>query len=195
MLLSHVKFIAVIAISGLFLIVSQPKANAQDTELGPDVAPASCHVTLPSAGQFHPSLEIMNASADHYSHARGDFLYGNAQLSTVLPTDGIWRTVFSEPTHSAYRTELPWFRLGQPFSKYDGPLAITLTKLDTGQNQRATTYHGNVSPRDGAKEVKSNIGLPIGGCWQITGKYKDQELKFTVWVSNKGDRNLPAWSF
>jgi len=27
------------------------------------------------------------------------------------------------------------------------------------------------------------IHIPVYGCWQITGRYRDQELSFTVWVA------------
>lgn len=193
MLLPNWKVAAVIAVSGFFLTLSQPRANAQNTVMQPDVPPASCHVTLPSSGQFQPTPGI-SIVAEHYSHARGRFLYGNEKLSTVLPTDGIWRTMFSDPTRGAFRTKLPWFRLDPSFSPNDGPLSITLTALDAPPYQKLTTYRGDAHPNSGDTEVNSNIFVPMVGCWKIIGTYKDQELTFTVWVSSNNDRK-PLWSF
>jgi hypothetical protein len=192
-LLPSLKVITVIAVSVLFLSLIQPKANAQNQVIQLDVPPASCHVTLPTSGQFQPTPGISTV-AEHYSHARGRFLYGNGKLSTVLPTDGIWRTMFSDPTHGAYSTKLPWFRLDPSFSQNDGPLSITLTALGAPPYEKSTTYRGDAHPNSGDTEVNSNIFVPMVGCWQITGKYKDQELTFTVWVSSNNDRK-PLWSF
>jgi hypothetical protein len=63
------------------------------------------------------------------------------------------------------------------------------------KNFASLSFHGDFHANSGDTQVSSKIGIPIEGCWQITGKYKDQELTFTVWVSHNNDRNLPSWSF
>jgi hypothetical protein len=30
--------------------------------------------------------------------------------------------------------------------------------------------------------IMGGIAFPVFGCWQVTGRYKDQKLSFTVWV-------------
>jgi hypothetical protein len=39
--------------------------------------------------------------------------------------------------------------------------------------------------------IMSGINIPTFGCWEITGRYKDQELSFTVWVTRGSEEE---WS-
>jgi len=43
--------------------------------------------------------------------------------------------------------------------------------------------------------IMGGIAIPVFGCWQITGRYKDADLTFTVWVApaekETADASLP----
>jgi len=40
--------------------------------------------------------------------------------------------------------------------------------------------------------IIGGISLPVLGCWEITGHYKDEELSFTVWVTLSPEQNAIA---
>jgi hypothetical protein len=150
----------------------------------PDAPPATCHVTLPSSIRFVPPPP---ASADPAVNLGGlfehSFWFGSSKLWTVLPIDGIWRawSLPTRPGDFAYSNKLPWGRLDPPFSKKDGPLTVTGKRLDGPapvfiETDESYGFNGSAGAMGG-------IEIPVFGCWQITGHYKDQDLTFTVWVA------------
>jgi hypothetical protein len=97
---------------------------------------------------------------------------------------------------------MPWFALSNDV----GPLTITGKTLD-GPSPSFTEFEaidafGRTST--GVEEVMGSIMIPVSGCWQITGHFRDQELTFTVWVppipqnqrppDNQPEGSLPATS-
>jgi hypothetical protein len=36
--------------------------------------------------------------------------------------------------------------------------------------------------------IIGGISIPVSGCWEITGHYRDQELRFTVWVTPRPEQ-------
>jgi hypothetical protein len=149
-----------------------------------DVPPATCHVTLPSEGRFVPPPP---ASADPAVGLGGlfehSFWFGSSKLWTVLPIDGTWRawSLPTQPGDFAYSNKLPWGRLNPPFSKNDGPLTVTGKRLDGPapafiETDESYGFNGRTMAIGG-------IEIPVFGCWQLTGHYKDQDLIFTLWVA------------
>jgi hypothetical protein len=149
----------------------------------PDAPPAICHVTLPSDGHFVPPPPFTSDPAARlgglFEHS---FWFGSSKLWTVLPIDGTWRawSLPSRPGDFAYGNKLPWGRLDSPFSKKDGPLTVTGKRLDGPapvfiETDESYGFNGRAGAMGG-------IEIPVFGCWQITGHYKDSDLTFTVWV-------------
>jgi hypothetical protein len=117
-----------------------------------------------------------------------DFLFGSADLFTVLPADGTWRgMVPSKPHEFVYDNKLPWFRTHGGFSWNDGPLTVRGKRLDGRAPSFIETIDG-IFPSPGGKDdnamIMGGISIPVFGCWEITGRYKDQELTFTVLVTS-----------
>jgi hypothetical protein len=102
--------------------------------------------------------------------------YGTKKLSTFLPTDGVWRGwIPRQPGDFVYDNKLPW--RGE-FSYNDGPLIVEGKRLD-GPAPSFTETDGI----SGENATMSFISIPVFGCWEITGRDNDQQLRFTVWVA------------
>jgi hypothetical protein len=141
-----------------------------------DTPPAACHVTLPSDGTFVPSSPLRNGQTAAWEH---QFWFGSEKLWTVLPADGTWRGwVAQKPFDFAYQDKLTWHSLDPGFSWKDQPLTVTGKRLD-GPAPRFT----EIEPLYPGTGIVGGISIPVFGCWEITGHYNDQELKFTVWVT------------
>jgi hypothetical protein len=105
------------------------------------------------------------------------FWFGTEKLWTVLPTDATWRSYGGDP---GYNNKLPWFALSQD----EGPLTITGKKLD-GPSLSFTEFleiDGFGRTDTDIEGVMGGISIPVSGCWQVTGHFRDRELSFTVWV-------------
>ena len=102
--------------------------------------------------------------------------YGTEKLSTQLPVDGVWRGWGSgENGDFAYSNKLPW--RGE-FSYTEGPLLVTGKRLD-GPAPLFTEIE-EISGRHG---IMGGISIPTFGCWEITARYRNDELTFVVWVT------------
>jgi hypothetical protein len=160
-------------------------ALAQETEAERDAKsqtfqdspPPSCHVTLPPEGSFVSSSPIRATQVGIASNGMVS-AYGTRKLSTLLPTDGIWRGAMpSKPGDFAYDNKLPWHGA---FSYRDGngPVRVTGKRLD-GLAPSFT----EIEPITGKHWFLGGMSIPVFGCWQITAHYMDQELTFVVWVT------------
>jgi TonB-like protein len=170
--------------------------SSTDATAPHDAPPASCPVTLPSDGRFVPPAPL---SADPKVNLSGlgenQFWFGSQRLWTMLPIDGIWRPwqVPSRPGDFAYSNKLPWGRLNPPFSRKDGPLTITGKRLDGPAPRFTETEESSGFGRDYASGgIMGGFNIPVSGCWQVTGHYKDQDLSFTVWVARPPEQKAPS---
>ena len=161
-----------ITIAAVFLglIFNQTGAMAQ-----PNAPPPSCHVTLPSEDSVTPSSSVPATQVGIGAGGRVA-AYGTDKFWTMLPTDGTWRgSIPQKPSDFAYSNKLPW---GGTFSYNDGPLTVTGKRLD-GPAPKFT----EIEPISWEHEFMGGISIPVFGCWEITGQYRDQELSFVVWVT------------
>jgi hypothetical protein len=101
-----------------------------------------------------------------------------------LPTDGTWRgSLPTEAGEFAYGDKLAWYRVHPIHSERDEPLTISGKRLD-GRDPSFTEIEGSFLAGDhDIAMIVGGINIPLFGCWQMTGHYKDQELSFTVWVT------------
>jgi hypothetical protein len=167
-----------------------------------DNPPASCHVTLPD-GKFVPKLstsghsELSSGEAWYGGEFGGGVWYGTEKLWTVLPRDGIWRgSGPAGPYHFAYDNKLPWGRSNPPFRRSDDPLTVTGKRLDgPGPVFTEIFESSGFGPDYSGEGIMGGIAIPVFGCWQITGRYKDTDLTFTVRVApgekETADTSLP----
>jgi hypothetical protein len=136
-------------------------------------APETCKVTLPSTPTDKPPLPMPGDSGFQTSGR-----FGTDRLWTVLPMNGIWRGLTPKAFGEyAYSNKLPW---GGAFSYKDknGPLMVTGRRLD-GPPSSFT----EMEPISDIHGMMGGINIPVFGCWEITGRYNDAEISFTVWVA------------
>ncbi len=197
MLLSRPATFITLALIGLGF-TQTPSSLAQEShekrssgwKTAQDAPPGSCPVTLPSDATFVPPYPVPTSSVAHFGlAANGKF--GTEKLWTVLPIDGVWRgPVPRKPGDFAYSDKLPWFRVHPAFLLNDGPLTITGKRLDGPAPSFIETYEGGGLPLDDNNAmIMGGIQIPVFGCWEITGHYKDQELSFIVWVAPLTEQN------
>jgi hypothetical protein len=171
----------------LLILVSaslQQRANAaQSVPAESDDRPANCRMTLPADGRFVPPLPFPHEPSD--GTGVFSFWFGTEKLWTQLPTDGTWRSWESiKPGDFVYGDKLPWFGIHSAFSREDGQLTVTGKRLDGPAPSFTATFESNTFGRDDDyARIMSGINIPTFGCWEITGRYRDQELTFTVWVT------------
>lgn len=147
-----------------------------------DTRPANCRVTLPSDGVFEPPSPVFCWSS---ARTPDQFLYGTAALWTVLPADGTLRGFGPEnPGDFAYHGKWGWYRTHAPFLE-DGPVSLEGKRLDGPAPSFIETHESTAYPgKDGSPAmIVMGMDVPVFGCWEFTGHYKDQDVTFTLWVT------------
>ena len=179
MLLAKRATIVVLASTALLASGQEPTPKTGHRASG-GKPPASCHVTLPD-GKFAPKL----STSGHGELSSGGAWYGTEKLWTVLPRDGIWRGSGPAGPHDfAYGNKLPWGRTNPPFRRRDDPLTVTGKRLDGLAPVFTETFESSgFGPDYSGEGIMGGIEIPVFGCWQITGRYKDADVTFTVWVA------------
>jgi hypothetical protein len=115
----------------------------------------------------------------------GGFWFGTDKLWVALPASGTWALGHYRPADSAFRQKLFWYRKGY------NALAEPRPKLTvTGKRIDATAPPLDVDSPNGAWTSANRFFMTVGlniptvGCWEITGKYRDDDLSFVVWVTD-----------
>jgi hypothetical protein len=190
MLLSRLPGFIAVTLIGLTFTSSAAEQRAAKIATQ-NIPPANCRVTLPENGSFAPPAPFpSDPESDHplsWGPPTGSkrFWFGTAKLWTVLPVDGVWRALtFSAEGDYAYFNKHPWFH--QAFPKDHGTLTITGKRLDGPAPSFTETEEINAWGRGktGIEGLMGGISIPVFGCWLVTGRYKDEEISFTVWVVN-----------
>ena len=147
-----------------------------------DNLPANCRVTLPSDGVFEPPSTAFVGP----SRTPDRFFFGTESLWTFLPADGTLRGSGPEkPGDFAYHGKFFWFRTHAPFLLQDGPVSLKGKRLDGPAPSFVATHDSISSPgEDGNAWIVMGLDVPVFGCWEFTGHYKDQDLTFTIWVTS-----------
>jgi hypothetical protein len=162
-----------------------------------DLPPASCPVTLPLETSFQPPvLRASGLAIDFGMMGRDEMAAsGSERLGTILPVDGVWRawSMPAQPGDFAYDNKLPWFRSHPAFSVKDGPLTITGKRLDGPAPSFVETFQVGGFAREADNiGYMGGISIPAFGCWEITGHYAADELRFVVWVVPPPAEPLPS---
>lgn len=141
------------------------------------VGPADCPVTVHQNPRFIPPAPY--SKLGWY----GDFWYGSNSLWVALPQNGIWAGLPFSP--SGYTQKIPWWREGYNWQAEPEPdLQVSGERLD-GESPTLNASRANGSyAADMGSAMMMSVDFPTLGCWKITGKYKDAELSFVVWVAS-----------
>lgn len=180
------KVIAIAFVTALFpatppvpSISSQLSAKVMLPQSFPPDPPTSCPVTQPSAHPFVPPRPYPATPGPGY------FWFGAEKLWTIVPTNGTWnRLPHYTPDDPTFRQKLLYWSAGfQARSEPQPALLITGKRLDAPAPPLASDQ-ANGSWRDPNQSfIVTAINLPTLGCWQITARYHEQTLSFTVLVA------------
>jgi hypothetical protein len=142
----------------------------------PQYPPDDCPITQPQDPVFVPPEQY--ASVAPY----GEFWYGTNELWTMLQPDGRWAGL--PQSEHGYSQKVFWWREGYDMTKETQPrITVSGRRLDgdapTFENTGGTNgYHGDMG-----QFMLTGVAVPTSGCWEITGKYREAELSFVVWVA------------
>jgi hypothetical protein len=150
--------------------------EAATSEVVPHNPPANCPVTVPQSPPFVPPAPYDSLGDD------GEFWYGSDSLWTAVRENGIWEALPHNP--GGYTQKVFWWRDGYVWTKEPEPeLTVTGERLDVTAPPLHASKATNASASDIGSAMLVGVDMPTLGCWKITGKYKDAELSFVVWVA------------
>jgi hypothetical protein len=155
----------------LLLLPQSLLAQHSGTRVGDTVAD-ECPVTRPN--QVVPVVPPMR---DLPKAPNGSAWFGESGLWVLLPVNGVWKGLPLNTTgrSSLFEQELVWSLQGAGGKAETFPgLIVTGERLGSPGSPlvvRSTTLGGRVT-----------VGFPTRGCWQITGRFGDEELAFVVRV-------------
>ncbi len=141
--------------------------------------PSGCAVTTPPNPPFAPPVPYPAETNN------GHFWFGTEKLWTQLPSSGTWALAHYDPTQSAFRQKMLWYRQGfngkaEPYPK----LIVIGRRLDASAPPLDIDGpNGAWSSRDPAQSfIVVALNIPTTGCWEISGTYGEDKLSFIVWV-------------
>ena len=138
--------------------------------------PTSCPVTVPQDPAFIPPVPYDKLGV------KGYFWYGSTTLWTAIPTDAVWYSLPHNP--KGYTQKVVWWRDGYVWDKEPEPkLIVSGERLDAKAPPLNVSIANGVYASDIGSAMMVGVDIPTPGCWKITGKYKDAELSFVVWVA------------
>ncbi|MBI3751604.1 MAG: hypothetical protein HY263_08135 [Chloroflexi bacterium] len=155
--------------------------------------PTSCFVTLRSdagAGPLASQLASMSLPGSLVP-------YGQPALWATIPRSGSWPSSTSTSGGRFIRT----FWYSDRWSITDEPspsISVSAGRFGGGQSVTGSAAVSARSRELGTSMIVS-LDLPSGGCWQITGTYRDQSLSYVVWIDRdqaspilSGSTTLPS---
>lgn len=145
-----------------------------------DPAPDSCPVTKPSDRPFVPPSPY-SARAP-----KGSFWFGTDRLWTLLPVDGTWKGLgHYTPDDPTFRQKLFYWRQGYfPLAETKSRLTVEGRRLDSPAPALLVDKASNGGwQRVDQPMIVTGINFPTRGCWEITGRYDDDELTFVILVA------------
>ena len=103
--------------------------------------------------------------------------YGSEALAVQLPPDGIWPTTAAG---AQIAVKLFWWSAGfKP--EAESSLSVTLKELGGAPVTAVVSPPTNAYAESlGGWTMLTGIDFPAAGCWEITGRYLGQDLKFVV---------------
>lgn len=189
--MSSLRSAMAIATAVLIVCIGIATVNARNTSaitqatlagitILPDDPPKTCPITTPPAHPFVLPAPYSSAKIDSHS-----FWFGTEKLWTFLPANGTWRGLSHyTPDDPTFRQKLFWWRQGYDVRKEPQPkLTITGRRLDASAPPLLADRANNGWVQPDQPFMVVGINFPTLGCWEIKGRYQEDELTFVVWVA------------
>jgi hypothetical protein len=157
----------------LYLLPLSSIAVSQD-----HAVPNTCPVTKPADESFVPPQPYPARPSV------SEFWFGNDMLWTALPANGTWRGLphytSSDPT---FRQKLFFWREGYDVrAEPQSRLKVSGKRLHSPAPPLLSDRPNNGWVKPEQPFMVTGINFPTLGCWEITGRYQDDELTCVVWV-------------
>lgn len=154
-----------------------PSQDKQPTK----AVPENCSVTKPADQPFVPPRPHPARPSP------GQFWFGTDRLWTALPKSGAW---FGLPHYTrddpTFRQKLAFWRQGfDAHVMTPGKLTVSGRRIDSTAPPLQTDGPGTPSWTADDQVLMTGINFPSIGCWEITGRYENDELTFVVWVGEQ----------
>lgn len=158
---------------------SAPKSTeALQPEVVSSSPPAECPVTTAAKQASFQAPKPYSPDAPW----GGMFWYGTDNLWTALPTDGVWAALPNNP--EGYTQKIFWWSdLYVLKDELEPALEVTGRRLDAEAPPLKTYGATNASASDIGDAMLTGVDFPTLGCWEVTGRYRESELTFVVWVA------------
>jgi hypothetical protein len=169
------------------LCLSQASLTQQESATArPEAVPETCPVTKVSDNPFVPP---------HPYHAKtmsGGSWFGTDGLWIAPPADGIWGGQHFSTTDPASGSKTDWWREAKVSwwrQGYDwrvdsaSKLKVTGRRLDSTAPPLVAHEANAVGIKFPNIYMMDSLYFPTPGCWEITGRYEDDEVTFVVWVA------------
>ncbi len=149
----------------------------------PETAPhdplTSCPVTRAPDVPFVPPSPYPSEPPARYVD---QFWYGAPELWTMLGPGVAWSDL-PQDGHG-FTEKIFWW--SQDFDVNVEPYpAFTVIgeRLDAPSSPLILSEKATNASADFGTAILTGVNIPTLGCWKITGKYKDAELSFVIWVA------------
>jgi hypothetical protein len=143
--------------------------------------PKTCSVTKPASQSFVPPAPYPAKPS------RGQFWFGTDRLWTRLPETGAWiGLVHYTPSDPTFRQKLFFWRQGyDAHAETQAKLTVSGRRIDAPAQPLQTDGPGTGSWTADDQFLVTGINFPTIGCWEITGRYENDEVTFVVWVGKQ----------
>jgi hypothetical protein len=142
-----------------------------------------CYAAPPCAVTEAPSHVFVAPPPYGASPGEGEFYFGSDDFWTILPGNGVWETQHDQPTYD--RRKIVWFSKDYWWlSRQESDLTVDARKLSGS----AESVHGGRAtnafiPEHQTSAMMNSIEFRSTGCWEISARWHDHELKFVDWVT------------
>jgi hypothetical protein len=152
--------------------------QSRDTNL--ESVPETCPATKPYQTSLFVPPPPYAAKAGN-----GRFWFGSDRLWTNLPVNGTLKGLPVNATsgHPKIVEKMFWWRQGYDAHREPQPkMKVTGKRIDSPGSPLRVSPATNAMNGD-RSAILVGVDFPTFGCWQITGRYEDDELTFVLWVT------------
>lgn len=138
-----------------------------------------CAVTRPDPPFAAPSPYPASPADNRYAW------FGTPELWTMLDLDGeVW-----DAANTAFPVsqKLFWWSTNWAGMREDQQPALTVDARRLDGPGTVTTDHATNAAADslGGQAMLTGIEFPMGGCWELTGRYGNAALSYVVWIKDE----------